>query len=228
MKKDIIRKLFNILPLLGMVGCGAASAQIRPQIKAPPPVVDIGPPKSTRVCEGAEIHPDSKYVVDIAAGTVLDKSTNLMWTRCALGLSGKYCEQYSEDNPLKTAHNENTVKWGHTKAQLFTSHAAEMAAEKNARFAGLEGWRLPTVKEFDTLREKTCSNPSMNDRVFPTGQYGTAHGVISFHTSDRSHQGYNIHHYAFAYGSAFKSYPAAERVESMSGSNTVRLVRQNK
>ena len=68
-------------------------------------------------------------------GTVLDTNTNLMWKRCPEGLTGEGCcqgvhERYDFD----------------TAVEKF----------KNIHYAGYSDWRLPTIKELNTL--VYCSN----------------------------------------------------------------------
>jgi len=224
-----MKKTFYYLVVPIFLLCSlSAQAQKRPPLQEPPPVADVGPPKSQRECKGAEIHPDSQYIVDVKAGTVIDKVTGLMWTRCALGLAGKYCEQYSDDNPLRYSQNDAKRKWPHSKVLLLMTADAEQDLINNPLFAGLKGWRIPTVKEFETLREKNCSFPAMNERVFPTGEYGVAQGITTFHTSDKVRDGYRVYHFDFAYGSAVDRVPQAARLYPTNESDGVRLVRNNR
>ncbi len=76
----------------------------------------------------------SHYVV-YNNGTVKDTKTGLLWKRCAEGLSGADC----------------TIG----KAKKYTLNNA-VKQFKNVRYAGMSGWRLPTIKELNTL--VYCSN----------------------------------------------------------------------
>ena len=74
-------------------------------------------------------------------GTVRDKQTGLIWKRCLQGLSGAGCSQGS-------------VFSG-------TWEQALQQAEANP------GWRLPNIKELQSIVEEQCFNPAINKQVFP-------------------------------------------------------------
>lgn len=86
-----------------------------------------------------------------ADGTVTDKVTGLMWSRCALGQiwTGSTC------------HGKATrYKWNTAKAQTSTR-------------AGYKDWRLPTANELSTLIDYSKSTQAINTRIFPnTYMYG--------------------------------------------------------
>lgn len=90
--------------------------------------------------------PDNRYSLQ-ADGTALDKKTGLTWMRCALGQTwnGSTCtgtpKGYLWKNALQTA--EETV------------------------FAGQIDWRLPNIKELQSLVEHRCSGAAINKTAFP-------------------------------------------------------------
>ena len=90
--------------------------------------------------------PDSRYVVNAAQGTVLDRQTGLIWKRCVEGLSGADCG----------AGETTYLNWG----------AALRQAEAST-YAGYKDWRLPNSKELESLVEVACYDPAINDTVFP-------------------------------------------------------------
>ncbi|RLA07580.1 MAG: hypothetical protein DRQ51_05570 [Gammaproteobacteria bacterium] len=71
-----------------------------------------------------------------SGGTVLDTKMNLIWKRCSEGQkwNGKTCQG-----------NTKMMRW-----------YAATAYAKNHKFAGSSNWRLPTIKELNTLIY--CSN----------------------------------------------------------------------
>jgi Protein of unknown function (DUF1566) len=89
--------------------------------------------------------PDSRFVVN-SNGTVTDNKTRLMWKRCPEGLSGVTC----------SVGTPQTMTW---KAALDISSASG--------FAGFDDWRLPNIKELESIVERRCYNPSINETSFP-------------------------------------------------------------
>lgn len=85
-------------------------------------------------------------------GTAKDQLTGLVWMRCSLGQiwNGKTCE----GQVMKTT-------W---------QGALEEVRRINARKEGVAGskaWRLPNIKELNTLIERQCMQPAINIEVFP-------------------------------------------------------------
>jgi hypothetical protein len=78
--------------------------------------------------------------------TVTDNKTDLMWSKCAEGLSDSGC----------TTGYAKTYNW----------HEAKERA-KGSRLAGHADWRLPNLDELASLVESTCYNPSINTTIFP-------------------------------------------------------------
>lgn len=77
---------------------------------------------------------------------VEDTQTQLIWARCLTGLSGSDCstgtaKKLSWQNALKTANRSTLLGW--------------------------HDWRLPNIKELQTLIEEKCYNPAINMTIFP-------------------------------------------------------------
>ena len=96
--------------------------------------------------------------IDNNNGTVTDRATKLKWMRCSIGQTfnaeTSNCEgmpdvMYWQD-ALKTAKNVRTSE-----------------AHKYYHFAGVSNWRLPNVKELNSIRELACVNPILNSKIFP-------------------------------------------------------------
>jgi len=92
-------------------------------------------------CDPAEPakKPNSQYVIQGA--TVYDKASNLTWQRCSVGQTWK--------DGAGCTGEVKVFPWAKTK---------ELERD---------GWRLPTEAEIETLLSPTCSNPSINEEVFP-------------------------------------------------------------
>jgi len=79
-------------------------------------------------------------------GTVTDTVTKLIWKRCSEGLSGDSCEK--------------------GEPSIFTWQEAQKAAAES-RSAGKSNWRLPDIKELNSIIERQCTMPAINEIVFP-------------------------------------------------------------
>lgn len=90
--------------------------------------------------------PDTRFTIN-ADTTVTDNTTGLIWMRCALG-------QQSSNNTCDGPE------------QNYTWQLALQAADI-ATFAGYSDWRLPNVKELESLVENHCTSPAINLTVFP-------------------------------------------------------------
>ncbi|MCB1656817.1 MAG: DUF1566 domain-containing protein [Pseudomonadales bacterium] len=90
--------------------------------------------------------PDSRYQLLNGDTEVKDTQTGLIWQRCSLGQtwSGTSCTgtaaTYNWTNALQTAKNMGN------------------------------GWRVPNIKELDSLIEQACYSPSINETYFPNTQ----------------------------------------------------------
>ncbi|WP_230656467.1 Lcl C-terminal domain-containing protein [Psychrobacter sp. I-STPA10] len=90
--------------------------------------------------------PNSRYQILTSGSEVLDKKTNLIWQRCSLGYTwnGTTCK-YDEKI------GETTYTW--------------QEALKASQALG-NGYRLPNIKELESLAERSCS-PMINEKMFP-------------------------------------------------------------
>lgn len=90
--------------------------------------------------------PDSRYILN-TNGTALDKKTGLLWMRCALGQfwTGDTCIGLPQSSSWQQA----------------------LQSAENKVFAGQSDWRLPNIKELQSLLESSCYSPAINLTVFP-------------------------------------------------------------
>lgn len=90
------------------------------------------------------VAPDTRYTIQAGGEEVLDKQTQLIWKRCAEGLSGSDC---------------NTGEAG-----IYTWELALALADNT--------WRLPDIKELASLVETACYYPTINSTFFPNTRNG--------------------------------------------------------
>ncbi|MBA5249060.1 MAG: DUF1566 domain-containing protein [Gammaproteobacteria bacterium] len=83
---------------------------------------------------------------DKGDGTILDKSTDLIWKKCAEGLSGNDCA---------------------TGVAITANWQQALQQANNSTFAGKSDWRLPNIKELSSLVRRNCYNPTINEALFP-------------------------------------------------------------
>jgi hypothetical protein len=107
---------------------------------------------SEPVCQEANVLPsatDARYERNTPT-IVTDKNTGLMWRICVEGKTGDQCE-------TGTAVN---ASWG--EALIYASNTNE-----GKSLDGYKDWRLPNIRELNSLVEVQCANPTINSRIFP-------------------------------------------------------------
>ncbi len=89
---------------------------------------------------------------DNGDGTVTDSDTGLMWKRCSEGKVWDWAGCAGAASPLT---------W---------LGALEWVAQVNSTggFAGYTDWRVPNVKELNSIMEEQCNYPALNTQVFPS------------------------------------------------------------
>lgn len=125
--------------------------------------IDGGPGKGIRLVRGTDPYNDgvvsgfntidhiksNALYSDTSAGVVIDSETGLMWQKCSLGLSGNDCTIGS--------------------VQELTWQAALAAANENMDY-GHDDWRLPNIKELESLVDNINSDADLHlpaiNRVF--------------------------------------------------------------
>jgi len=100
--------------------------------------------------------PTSRFTF-VGNGVVVDKRTNLMWSRC---LGGYSLNQNSTPSNFTDDICDLTGDRG--KSWQLALQAADVVT-----LAGFSDWRLPNIKELSSIVERKCINPSINMIVFP-------------------------------------------------------------
>ncbi|MEE1673904.1 DUF1566 domain-containing protein [Agarivorans aestuarii] len=104
--------------------------------------------------------PDDRFQTD-TNGTVLDLQTGLMWDRCALGQTW--------DNALKLCTGTASTKNWRQATRSGMDHS----------LGGYTDWRLPNIKELQTIIELSCWRPAINVTIFPDDGFLQIHNYWS-------------------------------------------------
>lgn len=109
--------------------------------------------------------PTSSFVLH-SDGTATDITTGLMWMRCSLGQkwNGQTCLE-----------DENRVNYYSIYfLPIITSGFS---------YAGHSDWRVPDIKELESIVEISCYNPAINQDIFPETEstYFLSDSFISLH-----------------------------------------------
>lgn len=116
--------------------------------------------------------PDTRYTLQVDGEEVLDKSTQLIWKRCAEGLSGDGCN----------TGTAGTYTW--SQALALTDNT----------------WRLPNIKELASLVETACSDPAINLTMFPNTPGATFWSSSSSPSGSTSEGDYGVWYVSFYEG----------------------------
>lgn len=110
------------------------------------------------------------YTVN-ADGTVTDAATGLTWMRCAMGqtLAGSTCSE---------------------SASLYTWIEAN-ALTGTVTFAGSSDWRLPNVRELQTIVALSAYNPAIDNAAFPNTS-ATGFWTASVHADYSANNAWNV------------------------------------
>ena len=106
--------------------------------------------------------PDSQ-LQDNGDGTVTDTQTGLMWKQCSEGQSGNDC----------SSGMATVFDWKSALQQA-------QVVNNSGGFAGFTDWRVPNIKELNSLVERQCADPAINLMRFPntpTAMYISASAV---------------------------------------------------
>ncbi len=99
----------------------------------------------------AECIPENTNYKDIGNGTIFDEKTSLTWMKCAYGMTW--------ENSMCIGQSKR-MEW--QKAILAANYFNNYEG-----FAGKKNWRLPTLKELESITEKRCFQPAINQSKFP-------------------------------------------------------------
>ncbi|GLS27553.1 hypothetical protein GCM10007877_32720 [Marinibactrum halimedae] len=140
-KRTTLFTRFIKKPLSGCVGSASSAAAALALL----PLALSLPAQAAVVSYIDEEHPVSRFEVN-GDGTVTDTVTGLMWAQCEEGLSGALCD---------------------TGASQSQSWVAALSSARSSDLAGYNDWRLPNVKELQSLVAYNRVAPMINEEAFP-------------------------------------------------------------
>lgn len=99
---------------------------------------------------------NSRYI-DNGDDTITDKRTLLMWKQCSEGIT-------TDPSNLGGACNSGTPI-------LLYEWSVALAHAENHSFEGYNDWRLPNIKELQSLAAYNRSEPTINETLFPVTSF---------------------------------------------------------
>lgn len=109
---------------------------------------------AVQTCQSEESIPTSTpsaVLIDNQDGTVTDTRTNLVWSKCSVGLDGNACDTGTPNN---------------------SDWAQALQSADQSELGGYDDWRLPNIKELLSIVEVRCFDPAINSTssAFPNTQ----------------------------------------------------------
>lgn len=102
--------------------------------------------------------PHSRYLFN-DNGTVKDLKTGLIWMRCTVGMQWDQAQKTCTQHP-HLAGWQSTLMTVSMINHPYSQHYLH-------GFAGMKVWRLPNIKELQSLQETACYQPALNQSAFP-------------------------------------------------------------
>ncbi|MCI0634805.1 MAG: DUF1566 domain-containing protein, partial [Actinobacteria bacterium] len=110
--------------------------------------------KASRLCD---VEPDPARFVDLGDGTVMDRSTGLMWQRCPAGFTLDAAATPGDLGDDRCVGSGSVTPIWQEALLLAVADAT----------AGHSDWRLPNAKELDSIVELGCHMPAIEPDPFP-------------------------------------------------------------
>ncbi len=137
----------------------------------------------------SESTPAARFELANGGATVHDSATGLEWKRCPEGF-------VFSDNGTATDFGDDGCTDG--GSSMFTWQQALQNAEAlntGGGYAGSSDWRVPNVKELDSIVERACFDPAIDLPIFP----GTPSAVF-WSSSPYGGAAANVWNVSFGYG----------------------------
>lgn len=115
--------------------------------------VSISVTAQTCLTDMAPVHSEDQYI-DNHDGTVLDVINNLLWSKCNVGESYDLTSNDCSGSAMSIAS--------------FSDALTVAAGSFNYKIGNYTGFRLPNIKELNSLVDYRCNSPAIDLNLFPT------------------------------------------------------------
>ncbi|WP_434341308.1 DUF1566 domain-containing protein [Motilimonas cestriensis] len=96
------------------------------------------------------------HFVSLKNGTIKDTRTGLVWSLCSVG------QTWTLDQ-----NGKETCKNAPTSFPTWKNALDAVVAENANPTWTVNDWRMPNIKELDSIVDRSCYNPSINQDIFP-------------------------------------------------------------
>ncbi len=111
------------------------------------------------------------HLVGKTDGTVIDSKTKLMWKRCPEG--------YSYVSAENICSNPRTIEYTWANALALPASVNSSGFPTGTGLPNYKNWRLPNIKELQSIVEEKCFNPAINHNAFSVTSDGNAMSLWS-------------------------------------------------
>jgi hypothetical protein len=114
---------------------------------------------AAQTCKTTSITALTSHLVGKTDGTVADSKTKLMWKRCPEGFN------YSNNSCTSSS---TTLLYSWTNALSLPATVNTNGFPSGANLPNYKDWRLPNIKELQSIVEEQCYSPAINLTAFPS------------------------------------------------------------
>lgn len=116
------------------------------RLRALAPVLTLATCTLTTAAHACPSTASGRFAIHTSGDEVTDTHTGLTWRRCSEGQNWNTSTQSCDGTPSNMTHEQAMA---HAQAQE-------------------GGWRVPSVKELQTLVDRACRNPAIDSNLFPS------------------------------------------------------------
>ncbi|QTR48865.1 Lcl C-terminal domain-containing protein [Candidatus Thiothrix anitrata] len=134
---------------------------------------------NAQTCQSNTIPASTRHlIINNNNGTVTDNKTGLMWKQCIEG-----------QDPFTCSGNAGEFNW-----EEALRHADDVNNGLAGNNVGYTDWRLPNIKELDSIIEGQCVEPAINALAFPNTLSEWFWSASPFASNTRSAWGVNFYY----------------------------------